>query len=369
MAQRHRVLLLIPHLGGGGAERVTALLTRGLSVKKYELHLGLITQSLRACEQVPACVKIHALGAPRVRSAAIPLLRLVRRLRPDLILSGMAHLNFLVLLLRPLFPPSTRIVIRQNAMASADLDSGRLPSWTRLLYRLLYPSADRVVCQTRAMADDLAARSAIREAQVLVLPNPVDADTIRRVRSGSFAHWSGPGPHLLAVGRLAPEKGLDLLLEAFSSLRVKFPSADLTILGSGPEITALTRKRAELRLEKSVTFAGYVPRPEDWYPGATLFVLPSRNDALPSALLEAAAGGLPIVASPCSFGIVHLLKGKRGVWLATDRSARALTCALLAALDAIRPGQRFPHPWVEEFHMESAIRDYERMIDETLLAQ
>ena len=368
MAQRPRVLLLIPHLGGGGAERVIALLTRGLSARKYDLHLGLITQSLPVCEQVPACVSIHALGARRVRSAALPLVRLVRSLQPDLILSGMSHLNFLVLLLRPLFPRNTRIVIRQNAMASADLDSGRLPAWTRLLYRLVYPSADRVVCQTRAMAEDLAARSPMSDAQVLVLPNPVDADSIRRPRPAPV-RWSGPGPHLLAIGRLAPEKGFDLLLEAFSSLRIKFPSASLTILGEGPEMAALVQKRTELRLEEPVTFAGYVPRPEDWFPGATLFVLPSRTEGLPNAMLEAAAGGLPLVASPCSDGVVNLLKGKRGAWLAADRSSRALTLALLAALNAIRPGQRFPHPWVEDFHMDCAIRSYERMIDDTLMAQ
>jgi glycosyltransferase involved in cell wall biosynthesis len=369
MNRRPRVLLLIPHLGGGGAERVTALLTRGLPADKYELHLGLITPSLGACEQVPARVRIHALGARRVRSAVLPLLRLVWGLNPDLILSGMAHLNFLVLLLRPLFPRRTRIVIRQNATASADLDSGRLPAYTHLLYRVLYPSADRVVCQTRAMADDLAARLGVRGAQMQVLPNPIDADAIRSLDPGAGDHWTGPGPHLLAIGRLSLEKGFDLLLEAFSSLRLKFPSADLTVLGRGSELSTLMRKRTELRLQSCVRFTGHVLRPETWFPGATLFVLPSRADGLPNALLEAAAGGLPIVTSPCSDGVVHLLKGRRGVWLASDHSTRALTGALLAALDGIRPGQRFPHAWIEDFHMDCAIRSYERMIDETLLAR
>src|SRR5207248_10111119 len=124
MAQRPTVLLLIPHLGGGGAERVTALLTRGLPADKYELHLGLITESVIASGLVPPWVTIHALGASRIASSALPLLRLIRRLQPDLILSGMAHLNFLVLLLRPLFPRKTRVVVRQNAMVSGDLDSG-----------------------------------------------------------------------------------------------------------------------------------------------------------------------------------------------------------------------------------------------------
>jgi hypothetical protein len=58
---RPKVLLLIPHLGDGGAERVTALLALNLSAEKYELHLGLITQS-RGSEEQPSWVHLHALG-------------------------------------------------------------------------------------------------------------------------------------------------------------------------------------------------------------------------------------------------------------------------------------------------------------------
>jgi len=155
MNTRPRLLLLIPHLGGGGAERVTALLARGLSVDKYELHLGLITQS-ETDEDLPSWVTVHALGAPRVRAGAFRLLRLIRRLKPDLILSGIFHLNFLVLLLRPFFARRTCVLIRQNATVSATLAFGGLPWYTRLLYQHLYRHAERVLCQSRAMAEDIA---------------------------------------------------------------------------------------------------------------------------------------------------------------------------------------------------------------------
>jgi len=104
MAQGLRILLLIPHLGGGGAEQVIALLARGLSRQKYDVHLGLVTESDAGPNDLPPWVTVHPLGARRVRAGAIRLLRLVWRLKPDVILSGMAHLNFLVLLLRPFFP-------------------------------------------------------------------------------------------------------------------------------------------------------------------------------------------------------------------------------------------------------------------------
>jgi glycosyltransferase involved in cell wall biosynthesis len=307
---------------------------------------------------------MHPLGARRVRLAILPLLRLVRRLQPDVILSGMAHLNFLVLLLRPLFPSRTRVLVRQNATVSADLRFARLPLCTRLLYRLLYPAADRVVCQTPAMAADLAEQSGIRSDLIKVLPNPVDLDVVPA--SATLHHWSGKGPHLLAIGRLSDEKGFDLLLGAFASVRITFPSAELTILGEGPASASLRQLCRSLHLEGSVHFPGYVPRPELYFPGATLFVLSSRREGMPNALLEAAAGGLPIAALPSSGGVVDLLDRKPGVWLAPEISCRALTRTLLHALHPLQPGQRFIHSWVEPFAMRSAIQGYEALIDQTL---
>jgi len=301
-----------------------------------------------------------------VRFSALRLLRLVRKLKPDIILSSMAHLNFLVLFLRPFFPRKTRILVRQNGMASAGPghEKPRRHS-TRLLYRALYGRADRIVCQTPAMAAEIAGLTDAA-GKLCVLPNPIDIVAVRLSARKSPSHFSGPGPHLLAVGRLSLEKGFDLLLEAFAHVRTAFPTADLTILGAGPEESQLKTLRAKLALHSAVRFAGNVPRPEAWFKGATLFVLSSRHEGLPNALLEAAAGGLPLVAVPACRGICELLDQKPGVWMAPQVSVQALAQALQAALDQLHPGQRFPHSWIEEFRIDRAIQRYEELIEETL---
>jgi glycosyltransferase involved in cell wall biosynthesis len=365
--------LLIPHLGGGGAERVMELLARRLPAEKYELHLGLITQAETGAEGLPSGVQLHALGAPRVRSGAFRLLRLIRRLKPDLILPGIFHLNFLVLLLRPLLPRRTRILARQNGTVSSALSFGGLPGYTRLLYRLLYRRADRVICQTRAMAADLAEQLGLPEDRLVVLPNPVDVEQIRRlIRLNPVPQTGfrlGPGPHLLAVGRLSREKGFDLLLRALAEVRRQFAEASLLMVGAGPEEAALKAECHALGLDRAVRFAGQVAEPWQYFQAATLFVLPSRHEGLPNALLEAAAAGVPIVALPASGGVAELLSGQLGVWLAPEVSAEALTASLLAALYALRPGERFAHPFVEPFCIDRSIRAYENLIDASLHEQ
>jgi glycosyltransferase involved in cell wall biosynthesis len=363
---RPRVLLLIPHLGGGGAERVMELLMRGLDREKYELHLAVITQAEILERSTPAWVHLHALGAPRVRAGAFKLLRLIRRLKPNLILSGMFHLNFLVLLLRPFFPKRTRVLVRQNGTVSTLLAAGLQPWYTRLLYRILYRNADRVICQTRSMAEDLAMESQLKESRIAVLPNPVDVEEIRRFTGVNPELKAGGAPHLLAVGRLSREKGFDLLVRAFALVLKQYPDATLTIAGAGTEEAGLKADCCALGLDSAVDFAGQIAHPWTLFPDATLFVLSSRDEGMPNALLEAAAGRLPIVALPASGGVVELLHDQPGVWLAHEISVEALAASLLDALGNLRLGERFAHSFVEAFRMDRAIAAYEELIDRTL---
>lgn len=350
MARRTKILLLLSHLGGGGAEHVIVLLARGLSQERYEVHLALVGQTDKHGEFLPDWVSVHALGAGRARAAAFPLLRLIWRLRPQVMLSGATEVSFLVLMLRPLFPPKIAVLVRQNATVSSVLAFGKLPRFARVLYRLLYRNSDRVICQSQAMAKDLAHSAGIGEGQIVVLPNPVDLDGIRAAMMAP-ATRIGAGPRLLAIGRLSREKGFDLLLEAMPAVRERFPEVNLTIAGAGREEAALKSLCSELKLETAVQFAGYVENPYSFFSQATLFVLPSRHEGMPNALLEAAAAGLPLVATPASGGVVELLRGRRGAWLAAEISTPALAEAIIAALEAIQPGERFRY---EFFHSRAA---------------
>jgi glycosyltransferase involved in cell wall biosynthesis len=342
MDQRTRVLLLTPDIGGGGAQHVMALVARGLTREKFAVHLGLVRAGRASAGAALPGVTIHALGPGRARAATLRLLRLVWRLQPDVILSSAPEISFLVLLLRPFFPARTRVLVRQNGTVSAGLAHGGAPRYTRLLYRLLYRRADRVICQSRAMAEDLARETGVLNERILVLPNPVDLEGILAARDAPSA-WHGPGPHLLAVGRLSREKGFDLLIEALAGLRRRFPAADLILVGSGHEETALKALCRSLKIENAVFFAEQVDPPYAFFNGATLFVLPSRYEGMPNALLEAAAAGLPLVSTPASGGVVDLLTNRPGAWLATDISASALTNALEKALEGLQPGARFRH--------------------------
>lgn len=364
--RRPGVLLLIPHLGGGGAERVVANLARYLSPKSYEVHLGLVTQSVQTPKDLPPCSTTHSLGARRVRGSAWKLLRLVWQVRPAIILSGMAHLNLLVLALRPLFPPGTRVFVRQNGALAATLAAPGNPKLARRIYAAAYKRADKVICQSGQMAKELESELGVISAKLVVLPNPIDIARIRESAAAADDLLPSSDLHLLAVARLAPEKGIDLLLEAFAGVCRRFPTAILRIAGSGSCEPALRTQCNTLGIEEKVRLLGNVAEPALLFASTSLFVLSSRHEGMPNALLEAAAAGLPIVALPASQGLVELLDGQPGIWIASEVSANALEDSIIEAVSRIHAGQRFRHAWIEPFDVKNAIPAYENVIDQAL---
>ena len=347
--KRIRILLLIPHLGGGGAEHVMAAVAAGLATgldsrldaARFEVHLAVLADDGDGAPQLPEQVKVHRLEAGRVRRAGPKLVRLVRAVQPELVVSGMMHLSLLVLALRQWFPAGTGVGIRVNTTLSLAYPGG----WARWAQALLLRRADAVLCQSEAMAEDAVRHMGIRRERCRVVPNPVAVErmgqAVLALRGGMGASGDGrnrkdrSGMRVLCVGRLAREKGVDLLLEAWPRLPVK-DGDELVIVGEGRERSALEALSRRLGVEATVRFAGYLAETVPELAAADVYVQPSRLEGMPNALLEAAAAGLPLVVTPCSAGVVELLRDADGAWVAEATHADALAAALRQAMDAVR---------------------------------
>jgi len=127
----------MPNLGGGGAERVIVTLLRHLDRSRFEPHLALVDAVGPYLKELSADVLVHDLKAQRVRYAFPGMVRLVRKLRPQVVHSAMLELNIASILCRPFLPPRTRVLIREDISTSAqNFQLGRnLRVWS-FLYRL-----------------------------------------------------------------------------------------------------------------------------------------------------------------------------------------------------------------------------------------
>jgi glycosyltransferase involved in cell wall biosynthesis len=139
---------------------------------------------------------------------------------------------------------------------------------------------------------------------------------------------------VVAVGRLARQKGADVLLRAFARLRTERPGAQLWILGEGEDRAMLGRLAEELGLAGAAHFQGVVSNPFPFVARSDVFVSAARYEGVSNAVLEALVCGTPVVATACPSGIDEVVEEGRNGWLVPPEDDAALASALLRALGA-----------------------------------
>lgn len=180
----------------------------------------------------------------------------------------------------------------------------------------------------------------------------------------AFARSVGlDGPFVLFVGRLAPNKGLPALVEAFAALHRHDPTAGLVLVGpDGGQRAPVERRVRELGLEGHVRFTGFLedgPTLTSGFREARLFALPSQYEAFGLVLLEALAQGTPVVASRVG-GIPEVIEDRRAGWLIPPEDASALAEAFLALWD----DEATRRTWGEYGRTEVVPRyDWDRVVD------
>jgi glycosyltransferase involved in cell wall biosynthesis len=200
----------------------------------------------------------------------------------------------------------------------------------RAAAKLTYERADLVLPPSEALRRAIEAQG-IR-ARFRIVPNVVDTSLFRP----DGIPLAAP-PRLLAVGLLYDAKGYEFLLEAASILDREGREFRLDVVGDGPRRADYERLTEELDVRHRVTFHGLVPKPEvaRLMREASAFVLASRYDNNPSALVEALASGLPVVATDVG-GIPELVDASNGL-LARPQDARHLAERISELLDGL-PG-------------------------------
>ena len=328
-------MLVLPSFGGGGAERVVVSLISGVARENVAVAVLDCRGPLR--HLVPQPVKVHDLGRPRLRHAWPSLLRWLRSVRPLIVLSTFGYVNLALLAMRPFLPSSTWIVIREASTPSLALQRGRVPApaLMRFAYRLLYPTANLVLCQHRMVAEEMTAHFGVASERVAVLPNPVDSS---HLRARPPCRQLGRGRRFVAAGRLAPEKGFDRLIDMFAT-----GDADdrLCLFGEGPDRAALEERVRACGAGDRIRFAGFVPEPWPYFAGADAVLVPSRWEGLPNVALEALACGTQVIATPESGGIVEIAaatpEGAVTVAEWGDAFRNAMTSVVPSPVERTRP--------------------------------
>lgn len=181
-----------------------------------------------------------------------------------------------------------------------------------------------VVAVSAGVAEDLVRRGVARD-RILVVPNGIH-DPAPRLRLGHHRRVA------IVLGRLIPSKGVHVVLEAVAGVIARAPDVLLVVAGEGPEEARLRADAARLGIDGRVRFAGHVAGADDVLAAADIFVMASRSEGMPMAVLEAMAHAVPIVATAVG-GIPSMVRdGEEAILVPVD-APTAVRDALLRLIE------------------------------------
>jgi len=309
-----RVLIAIGQLGYGGAERQVVDLARVFRSLGHEPVVCTLLPAAGLADELTASgVPVVSLGLEKSLLdgplAVTRFRRVVRTARPATIHSHMVHANILTRLVRPAIgwiPVVNTLHAMREVGPRADL-----------AYRLTRAIPTLTTHVTSAGLDRYLKAGAVRPDRSCVVPNGIDLTRFARSEAlrGQTREALGLGASFtwLAIGRLNAIKNYGAMLRASRALLAAGLDHRLLIVGEGPERPALEALRRELELEETVTFLGVRRDVDALLNAADAVALSSVTEALPMALLEAAAVGKAIVAADVGGVRDVVLDGESGL--------------------------------------------------------
>lgn len=301
-----KLLLFIHSLHYGGAERVAVNLSSEWVTQGWDVTVVTLTSTesdFYALSDGVKRISLDLAGNNRGLAGAIcanarrivALRRVLDRTQPDVVL-GIETRPSIVAILAGLGLPCK--VIATEHIHPPMLSEGRF--WESLR-RWTYPKADKVVALTAK--SKLWLQKYCNCSTVTVIPNSISLPI--PVMEPILPPEQVVGPErrvLLAAGRMAGQKGFDILIDAFARIESEFPVWDLVIVGDGADRPALEAQVAAAGLKGRVLMPGQVGNMPDWYRRADLYVLSSRFEGFSMTIVEAMASGCAVVSFDCDAG-------------------------------------------------------------------
>jgi L-malate glycosyltransferase len=295
MKPPHPVLLLLRELHGGGSERQLAEIALGLDRSRFEPYagafhpVGLRADQLRAAGVPVIHFPVKSFRSPSALAGAWSLARFIRTRGIRLVHAFDAPLAVFA-------TPVTRYLTRAAMLTSQRGHRDLTPEYGKLL-RWTDRRVDGIVVNCEYLKQHLIQDEGVRESLVQVCPNGIDLERFHpapAVRPDSLP----PGAFVIGtVSMLRPEKDLATLIQAFALVRPQLPAMKLVIVGSGPERERIQQCAREAGVAEDFVWKAATADIPAWLRNIDIFVLPSRSEAFPNAVMEAMACRCAVVAS------------------------------------------------------------------------
>ncbi|MEM6781328.1 MAG: glycosyltransferase family 4 protein [Pseudomonadota bacterium] len=357
------ILFLISDMRGGGAQRVASLLCNAWVERGDQVTLVTYeaedTESFYALSEKIDQRKLDLVtGSHNVflalRSNFKRIMRvqkIIKETQPDVVLCFGAEVTVIGVM--------AALGLDVKIIGSERTDPSRYPTgiWGKLR-NFAYPKVSKLVVQTNSAAE-FCTRF---HKDISIIPNPVVLPDLSETSDIS----KPAGEFISSLGRLSEEKGHDLLIRAFAQIAKDYKDLDLLLIGDGPKRQDYQDMASDLDIAERVHFAGQSKNPFPVLQHARIFVLPSRFEGFPNALVEAMALGLPCLSTKGTIGAETVIDDGRNGLLVEAEDPDAMAAALRNLLDnaewAQKLGEAAGHDIPDKLSLDTVLSYWDKVI-------
>lgn len=358
MKNKTKVLFIIPTLLAGGAERVMSFVSQNLDKNKFNSSLVVIGFEKDNKYDLKG-ITVHYLGKDRVMNAVIPLIRIIRKEKPQVIISAISHLNITMGLISVFFP-KTKFIGRHTIVSQdrVKLVVEKKTSAKRKVvksFQFAYKRLDIILCQSKDMYNHMRDEYHIPQEKLRIINNPI---------TDSFQIKSNPKHKCnivkyITVARLKKSKGHERILNCLSKLDYPF---QYTIIGSGPEKDNIFKQAKELGIEDTISHVPYTNEVSKYLSESDFYLQASYAEGFPNCLIESCSVGTPAIAFKAPGGLDEIIEdGLNGFLVETEEQF----------VEKLNHKQEWYPEKIREsvfskFNKDKIIQDYENLINSVI---
>lgn len=356
MANKHVVFFINNLAIPGGSERVCTVIANRLVEVGYNIT---IVEWMNRGESFyhlnPAinCIKLYNHEVNIYKTYPLTLWRFymaMRRCKPDYIVDVCSALSIVSI------PVSLFLKAKIITWEHFNANAGWNAFTPKIARTLAARFAHKIIVLSETDKQNYIQLFKAKQTQVIL--NPVTINT-----QGQLANLQSKT--ILAAGRFTPQKGFDMLLQAFKLVHAKYPNWQLNIIGNGELFVTIKNLAAELNLLHVVSFVGTTQNMHQYYTNASFFVLSSRFEGLPLVLIESQAYGLPVVSFNCPTGPKEIIThGKNGLLVEPNNIEKLAEAMQVMIADEQLRANCAQHALVKarEFDMDEIVKQWTNLL-------
>lgn len=294
-----KIIFLLPSLSAGGAERVMSFVSQNIDKQKFHPIL-LIAGYKKDTVYDVSNIEVVYLNKSRILTAIPAIFIFLKKFKPHIVVSSIAHVNTAMGKLSPLFK-KTKFIGREATVLGQRKNEPKLRK--RSITNLIsngFENLDAIICQSKDMAEDMITNFGISEQKIYVINNPIS--NLPPLKKGSL---DGQPLRFITVGRLSKVKGHARILKILAKLNRTF---QYTIIGDGDLKDDILSEAEKLGIKDNITHIPYTQEVNKYLSEHDFYLQGSFVEGFPNALLESCVIGTPVLAFNAPGGTKEIIE-------------------------------------------------------------